>query len=498
VSHADSRAGATLQGRYRVHGLIAEGAMGSVYRGERLGLLRPVAIKFLRADLARDPAFVKRFQGETRALGRLCHPHCVSVIDHGVEGEVPYLVMDFVEGRSLRALLASGPLPPRRAVDVIRQVLSALAHAHARGIVHRDVKPENILLDGGPGIDHDHVRVLDFGLSKLVDETSQLTEKLMIGTPCYMAPEQFQPGEVDGRADVYACGVLLYELLTGVNPFEGASLNDTAVAHRFMSVRPPRNLPHGRRLSPALLGVLGRALAKAPDGRFPSAAAMMAALDAAPERASTPAAPVVRARMVTRLRALARRVRAVAGRVRPLARWPYDRRTSASVLAAFAFAFVVVFALTLSARPRGQRSAAVALARPAPGPTELTTTPAPRTPSSEADLALTLARQAFEQHRFGDGLDYFRFATRRDRLARGNAVLVDHVIDGLASDRLAPRAEAFLRELGRDARPHVQNAARTHESARVRQRAQALLAQGRERTRPFLRWIGHRPPPRRG
>jgi hypothetical protein len=493
VSHdAGSKVGATLQGRYRLLALVAEGAMGSVYRGERLGLQRPVAVKFLRADLARDPSFVARFEAETRALGRLNHPHCVSVIDFGSDG-APYVVTDFVEGESLRAALAAGPFPPRRAVTIAQQVLTALAHAHARGIVHRDAKPENILLERAPGLTGDHVRVLDFGLSKLLDETSQVTESMMIGTPCYMAPEQFQPGLVDARADVYACGVMLYEMLTGQNPFEGGSLGDTAVAHRFMSAPPPRQLHGGRRISAALLQVLGRALAKVPAARFASAQAMKEALDGVPELAP-PERKLARTGRLLHLgaRALEHRLAGAATRLAArLSRWPYIQRVhrvGALALGAFAFASIVGFAVTLSARTRDSSARpagpAVALARPA-GPVP----PPPVAASSEVETALALAREAFERDRYDDGVDYFRFAARRDRHVRGNAVLVDHIIDGLASDVRAPRAQRVLRELGRDARPHLQSAARTHDDPLVRRRAQALL-QTQAAPKPFLRWVG--------
>jgi serine/threonine-protein kinase len=503
--------GITLQGRYQLQARVAEGAMGSVYRGERLGLQRAVAVKFLRADLARDPSFVQRFQAETRALGRLCHPNCVSVIDLGTTGGVPYVVMDFVPGESLRVELGGGPLLARRALGIVGQVLSALHHAHERGIVHRDIKPENILLERSAGLDGDHVRVLDFGLSKLLEETSEVTESMMVGTPCYMAPEQFRAGPVDPRADVYACGVLLYELLTGFNPFDGDSMNDTAVAHRFMSAPPPRFLRGGQRTSPALLQVLGRALAKDPDERFASAAAMKAAFDAVPElgvattrepallklrtgarrslatiRARLPVAArqslatgraaFALARKLTRAgnrrglqaaRAARTRLAPVLGRVLARCRsWlqvSQARRIGALVFGAFAIGFVVMFALTPSARTP---QTAVALARPANSPTP-----------SAVDTVLAMAREAFERQQYEDGLDFFRSAARHDPRARSNAVLCEHVIDGLANDELAPVAEAFLRELGPDARPHLESAARTHGDARVRKRARALLTQ---------------------
>src|SRR5262245_3941783 len=163
----DPRVGTVLQGRYLILAPIAEGSMGTVYRAERVQLGRQVAVKFLHPGLARDANLVKRFDVEARAMSRLAHPNCVSVIDFGV-ADVPYVVIDLLHGRSLRDVLIEGPVAVPRALRVMRQLLSALAHAHAQGIVHRDIKPENILIEEGPGL-VDHVRVLDFGLAKLVD-----------------------------------------------------------------------------------------------------------------------------------------------------------------------------------------------------------------------------------------------------------------------------------------------------------------------------------------
>ena len=166
----DPRIGAILQGRYRILARIAAGGMGVVYKAERIQLGRPVAVKFLHSSFASEREFLRRFETEARAMGRLAHPHCVSVIDFGVEG-APYMVMDFVTGQTLRALLDDGRLPVGRALGIARQLLAGLAHAHGQGIVHRDVKPANIILGEATGTG-DHVRILDFGLAKLRDAST--------------------------------------------------------------------------------------------------------------------------------------------------------------------------------------------------------------------------------------------------------------------------------------------------------------------------------------
>jgi len=191
--------------------------MGVVYRGERVELGRPVAVKFLHPWIAAQQAFRARFETEARAMSRLSHPNCVSVIDFGVEG-APYLVMDYVTGPTLRKVLDGGPIAPARAIAITRQLLAGVAHAHAQGIIHRDLKPDNLILADADGLP-DHVRILDFGLAKLRDGPA-MTSGLAIGTPSYMSPEQTgAPGEIDGRTDIYAIGVVLHEMLAGKKPF---------------------------------------------------------------------------------------------------------------------------------------------------------------------------------------------------------------------------------------------------------------------------------------
>ena len=281
LSPPDPRIGQVLQGRYRILARVAAGAMGVVYRGERLELGRSVAVKFLHPWIAAQQAFRTRFETEARAMSRLAHPNCVSVIDFGVEGS-PYVVMDFVAGTTLRQSLEGGALAPARAVAIARQLLAGVAHAHAQDIIHRDLKPENLILGDTAGL-ADHVRILDFGLAKLRDGPA-MTSGLAIGTPSYMSPEQAgAPGNIDGRTDIYAVGVLLFEMLAGRKPFVSDKIADILLMHRDTSPPSLRTLVPQAGISAELDAVVQRALAKAPQGRFQTAGEFVQALDRVPE-----------------------------------------------------------------------------------------------------------------------------------------------------------------------------------------------------------------------
>ncbi len=275
----DPRIGSILDGRYRIVGAIAEGGMGVVYRGERHGLGRPVAIKFLHEAAAATPELRRRFEIEARAASRMNHPNCVAVIDYGMAGDAPYLVMDYVAGRTLASLLREGSLSVPRALSIGRQVLAGLAHAHAHGIIHRDIKPANILVwSDAMG---EHAQLTDFGVAKIVDGPGGFSVDLAIGTPSYMSPEQTTGATVDARSDVYGAGVLLFELLTERRPFRAAKPFDVMWLHRegpvptFDEVAPHRAIPA------AIEGVVRTALAKAPDDRYASAGELARGLELA-------------------------------------------------------------------------------------------------------------------------------------------------------------------------------------------------------------------------
>jgi serine/threonine-protein kinase len=285
--------GAILDGRYQVLEPVSEGAMGVVYRAERVKLGRIVAIKVLHDVLPGEMSGRQRFEIEAKAMAKLEHPHCASVLDVGVHDDRPYVVMDFVSGENLKDLIANGPVPIPRAVEIARQVLSGLAHAHEHGIIHRDIKPANLVLSQKTGLG-DHVKILDFGLARLHDTGQNLTTGMVVGTPAYMAPEQIRGLVLDHRVDLYACGVLLFELLTGHKPFHSENDDPIEVCKMHLSDPVPRL---DAKLSGVDFGelqaVVARALAKDRDDRYGSAQEYAAALDAvAPRRSSVPVVPV--------------------------------------------------------------------------------------------------------------------------------------------------------------------------------------------------------------
>ena len=285
---SDPRIGTVLQDRYLLLERVGEGAMAVVYRGQRVGLNREVAIKFLSEAHAADQDTRRRFEVEAKAMSRLTHPNCVAVTDFGVDQGSPYLVMDYLTGRSLRELLRlENRLPPEKAVGVVRQVLAGLSHAHAQGIIHRDIKPENILEVSVEG-HGEQMRIVDFGLAKLRDQAS-VTTGVALGTPGYMSPEQTVGEKVDERTDVYATGILLYELLVGWKPFHAESPFEVMRMHREVQPPPLAQAAPDIAFSDELEHVIQRALAKLRNTRFPSAATFLDALEATPEaRAGNP------------------------------------------------------------------------------------------------------------------------------------------------------------------------------------------------------------------
>ncbi|WP_051823109.1 protein kinase domain-containing protein [Streptomyces sp. NRRL S-1448] len=273
--------------RYELVAQLGQGGMGTVHRAVDHRLRRTVAVKTLSAELARQPEFLSRFQREARAAAALNHPGVATVHDVGedpADGSTePYLVMEYVEGRTLSRVLDAGPLPVAQAVDLTCQVLDALDHSHRHAIVHRDIKPANVMLtDAGTA------KVVDFGIAKALSEVAtRLTGTgVAVGTPAYLAPEQINGAETDHRTDLYAVACLLHELLTGRPPYTGDS--PFSVMHQHLAadpVPPSRLRPE---LPPALDAVIVRALHKDRDGRYPSAAAMRAALTAAAAPAPEP------------------------------------------------------------------------------------------------------------------------------------------------------------------------------------------------------------------
>jgi serine/threonine protein kinase len=259
--------GRVLGGRYALGAMVGAGGMGQVYRARDRVLERTVAVKVLTAASTDDLELVARFSREARAAAALNHPNIVAVFDSGADGDLHYLVTEYVEGQSLAGLLRrEGLLGPRRVAEIGRQVCQALAAAHAAGLVHRDITPGNVLVDPA-GL----VKVADFGIAKLAAATT-MTGDEVLGTAAYLAPEQAQGRPVDGRSDLYSLGCVLYALLTGAPPFAGDS--PVAVAARHVTERPTPPSHHNPRVGPALEAVVLTALAKEPADRYQSAAAM--------------------------------------------------------------------------------------------------------------------------------------------------------------------------------------------------------------------------------
>jgi len=261
-------------GRYELGELIGYGGMAEVHRGRDIRLGREVAIKVLRADLARDPSFLNRFRREAQAAAGLNHPSIVSVYDTG-DGDadgtaLPYIVMEYVEGRTLRDVLkAEGQLPMRRAMEIVADVCGALDFSHRNGIVHRDIKPANVMITEAGA-----VKVMDFGIARaLADNAATVTQTAsVIGTAQYLSPEQARGEAVDARSDVYSTGCLLYELVAGSPPFQG----DSPVAVAYQHVRENAAAPSTRNpeVPPALDSIVMKALAKNQLNRYQSAGEM--------------------------------------------------------------------------------------------------------------------------------------------------------------------------------------------------------------------------------
>ncbi|MEX2324599.1 MAG: Stk1 family PASTA domain-containing Ser/Thr kinase [Nitriliruptoraceae bacterium] len=264
--------GRILSDRYELLGLLGRGGMAEVYAARDLTLGREVAVKLLLDRFLDDAAFMRRFQDEARHVARLNHPNLVAVYDtgqdHNQDHGQPYIVMELVEGRSLQDAIAAGGLTEDRALDVVADVCAALAYAHDRGLIHRDIKPGNILLS-----DDGTVKVTDFGIARAVDNETVTRTASVLGTAAYLSPEQAQGMDVDPRSDLYSLGVVLYEALTGIQPFSGDSPVTVAYQHVQESPRPPRDLLTS--ITPAAEAITMRALAKNPSNRYQHAGEML-------------------------------------------------------------------------------------------------------------------------------------------------------------------------------------------------------------------------------
>jgi Protein kinase domain/PEGA domain len=345
----DSLIGLALDNKYRIVRVIGRGGMGVVYEAEHTTLGKRVAIKLMLEKYTGDSEAVARFTREALAASRIGNPHIIDVMDIGTAPDGrSFVVMELLSGAPLSKLIEDGgQIPPQRAISIMRQVLKAVSAAHAKGIVHRDLKPDNIFL-----LDHDasadFVKLLDFGISKMIDPDLQVaatkltTTGVVMGTPLYMAPEQAMGVDIDHLADIYACGVIMYELLAGKPPFDGATY--AVLVAKLLTQEPPFLTEYRPGLSPKLVAAVHRALEKDPAKRFQSADAFSAALPmpnsaSAVELATTQASG-------GRARAMPR-VRPGGGR----RRWPVFA-ASVAMLAGVATATAIIMAQNKSPAPK--------------------------------------------------------------------------------------------------------------------------------------------------
>jgi eukaryotic-like serine/threonine-protein kinase len=278
--------GKLLDDRYELLEVIGEGGVGTVYRARRVNLERMVAVKVLHEWLVEEAGLVGRFQREATAMSRLYHPHCVQVIDSGVYESRPYLVLEYLPGQTIRQLLSQGPLTPRRAVQITLQLLETLEYFHGHHVIHRDLKSENVMLVESGG-SRDFVKVLDFGMAKILTgpgSDSQLSKiGIVPGTPSAMAPEQIYQLPPDPRIDIYATGILLYEMVVGTRPFTGTDMATVVRMQLSTPAKPPREVIGEDGLSAELEQVILRALEKDRVDRFGTASEMATALKRTPE-----------------------------------------------------------------------------------------------------------------------------------------------------------------------------------------------------------------------
>jgi serine/threonine-protein kinase len=472
--------------RYRIVSRIGVGGMGAVYRAEHTMMRRDLAIKVLLPELGGKEEFARRFEREAESASRLTHPNIITVTDFGrtPEGSL-FLVMEFLAGESLSSAIASGPMPPARALAIMRQILRALEHAHAAGVVHRDLKPENIMLVERDG-QVDVVKILDFGIAKVTLPQSSgeaLTQAgVIFGTPEYLSPEQALGEAVDARADIYAAGIILYEMLAGRRPFE--SEDKVKIISMHLAHAPPRIRDVSPSVDPPLPleQAVMQSLEKSREHRFATATAFMQALDdaQAPLDASDDFAPQPAV------------ARAAGDALRRLTSVRVGRLLATVAVAALALGGIVV-----GKRIIGGQALVAAPPKPAPPPPDM----ADRYKKVEGWLedgnvssarraleqALSerpkdgrvrymLGRVAFADDRHQEALVHYREAIGLDAGFRGDPVLLSHLDTLLREPRDADGAlDLLIEKIGAPAADMLEKVANDGADLTRRQRAAAAL-----------------------
>ncbi|MBI1956034.1 MAG: serine/threonine protein kinase [Acidobacteria bacterium] len=357
----------SMVGRYQIQAELGRGAMGIVYRGFDPNIGRAVAIKTILLDTG-NPEAVQRLQREARAAGILSHPNIVTVYDAGEDNGLFYIAMELVEGETLQQVMASGPIPVEQAIPTMEQIGAALDYAHTRKIVHRDVKPANIMVSEG------RVKVMDFGIAKIAGVGMTSTGEIL-GTPVYMSPELVKGMTVDGRSDIFSLGAMLYEMVTGAKPFWGDTL--PTILYKILQEDPPAPSTVNRSLPPGLDDVVRKALAKEPSARYPNCAQFLADLKNYPavSEAVPLSGPSLEAMVVDR-KQLAREQ--ATQRETGLLQWARERKSLLAVAAGVLLALAgVIWQVNRPPMPNPETPPERTVApSPAPAPKPPTTPPA--------------------------------------------------------------------------------------------------------------------------
>jgi serine/threonine protein kinase len=377
-----------LLDRYEVGRLLGAGGMAEVFEGRDRLLARRVAIKVLQAQFARDPSFLIRFKREAQAAASLSHPNIVGVYDTGTEDGTHFIVMEYVEGRTLKdAIRGEGPLYPDRAAEICEDVCSALAAAHARGLIHRDIKPGNVMLTP-----EGKVKVMDFGIARATTSETITQTAAVVGTAQYISPEQAQGQTVDYRSDLYSLGCCLYEMLTGTVPFTGATPVAIAYRHVREDPTPPRML--NADVPAPLEAICLKAMAKLPDNRYQTAAEFQSDLERFRNGQPVQATPLLAAattQAIPRGDGGADPTAMLGGATAADYAEPYEeeRRTSVGWIVVSVLALLLVGAAAFFITQALTRSDTPTATTVAPTTTEATTTTEPPTTTTEPPTTTT-------------------------------------------------------------------------------------------------------------